>query len=90
VMQTDGNFCLYKDVRLGVDSLYARCAWDLRRLKNRQDKGDNHWAVLEDDGEFGVRPDGKDKWIFASGKHDSIDQKTLELSEMVYDLEHGN
>jgi hypothetical protein len=89
VMQPDGNFCLYKDVRLGVDSLYARCAWDLWRIKNRQDKGDNHWAVLEDDGVFGVRPDGKDKWFFSSGKHDSIDEKTLKLSKMDYDLEHA-
>jgi hypothetical protein len=89
VMQADGNFCLYKDVKLGVDSLYARCAWDLWRMKNRQDKGDNHWAVLEDDGEFGFRPNGKDKWIFTSGKHDSIDPKTLALTEMVYDLEHS-
>jgi hypothetical protein len=89
VMQADGNFCLYKDVKLGVDSLYARCAWDLWRMKNHQDKGDNHWAVLEDDGEFGFRPNGKDKWIFTSGKHDSIDPKTLALTEMVYDLEHS-
>jgi hypothetical protein len=87
IMQADGNFCLYKDVKLTVDSLQGRCVWDLWRLQNRKEKGD--WAVLEDSGEFGVRRDGTGDWSFGSKKKDSIDNDSLELTQMIYDLEHA-
>jgi hypothetical protein len=78
VMQGDGNLVIYAD---GGGPVWALTT----RHKDVMQTGS--WAVLCDDGNFAVAPEGDwSRRKYATDVTDSIDESSLRLDDLVYDL----
>jgi hypothetical protein len=93
VMQGDGNFIVFTDVvhRQGDAHPSYLALWDTWRHLDRQDRGDNYWAVMQDDGNLCIKRNGDINTTptFCTGVTDSLAKNTLEPTEVVYDFKNA-
>jgi len=82
IMQVKGDFVVY--YKTGDD---FNALWTTRT----HDKGDDYWAIMQDDGNLCIKRKGdiKGSPIWCSNTSDRLDKKNIELAEMVYDSKNA-
>jgi hypothetical protein len=82
IMQTNGDFCVYH-AKGGENVLL----WNSRTYEKTND----YWLILQDDGNLCIKRKGdvKESPKWCTGKTDSVEEKNIELAEMVYDFNNA-
>jgi hypothetical protein len=82
IMQTNGDFVVYYRSGDQFEALWTT---------QTHDRGNDYWAVMQDDGKLCIKRNGNinESPIWNSKTSDRLDEKNIELAEMVYDFKNA-